>query len=236
MGLQDRDYYWEKRGGSAAKPKKQCSNIKYLLYPAFAIGVLWYGTDTLLRHKTASELKEQQTISGGIVLQADKQGHFRGIAIINNVPMPFMIDTGATRTVIPRNLAIAARLPLGKTIQSSTAGGQVYDQETKIGELRLGNALIRNVDASINAHLNEVLIGMNTLRYFKMVQNQGTLTLYGNAQGQSGIPKETIVFSEPVTQQEQPQVAVSQSRTVNKTFVKTVTCNNNVCKTSYSDH
>jgi len=236
MGLQDRDYYWEKRGSTVSKTKKYSSNIKYILYPVFAFVVLWYGSNTLLKNKENSKIKEnQQTVSGGIVLKSDKQGHFRGVALINNIPMPFLIDTGATLTVIPRNLAIAAKLPLGKTIQSTTAGGKVYDQETRIAELKLGNALIKNVNATINEHLNEVLIGMNTLRHFKMVQSLGILTLHANSQDQSEKPRESISFSEPIISQDKPKYTISETKIVKKKFVKTVTCNNNVCKTSYSN-
>ena len=44
-------------------------------------------------------------------------------------------------------------------------------------ELKLGNAEIKHLDASINQHLSEVLIGMNTLKYFHITQNADTLTL-----------------------------------------------------------
>lgn len=175
-----------RRGG------KSSSGIKYLLYPLFVLLALWYGANGLLdrikhgRPSIPRSTSNQQPfanrmpvdlIPGGIILQTDRNGHFRGTALINNVPMPFMIDTGATQTTIPANLAIAAGLPFGRSIQTTTAGGQVVDQQTKINSLKIGNAEIRNLDASINRHLNEVLIGMNTLKYFRMTLNGNTLTL-----------------------------------------------------------
>ncbi len=155
--------------------------MRYLLLPMLTIMLLWYGSDMLLQQQADNKIKDQQekqqSISGGMVLKADKQGHFRGVVLINNIPMPFMIDTGATRTVIPKNLAIAAKLPIGNISVSQTAGGKIYSNETVLTKVVLGNAIITMVDASINEHLNEVLIGMNILKYFKMVKSNTTLSL-----------------------------------------------------------
>ncbi len=153
-------------------------------------------------------------------IRADKQGHYRGIAMINNVPMPFLIDTGATKTVIPEIFAASARLPYGRYIQANTAGGMVSERETTIEVLKIGNIVIHNLDAAINTHLNEVLIGMNTLRYFYMSQNSNILTL---------IPNKQLA----------PVSTVTSNRLVKKPTIikKTIICNKkNVCITKYSDH
>jgi len=68
-------------------------------------------------------------------LQADPGGHYRGVVLINNVPMPFIIDTGATYTSIPENMANTASLSFGKTILTNTANGQVNNQLTFINSL-----------------------------------------------------------------------------------------------------
>ncbi|WP_231883550.1 MULTISPECIES: retropepsin-like aspartic protease family protein [Methylomonas] len=107
--------------------------------------------------------------------------------MINNVPMPFLLDTGATRTVIPIAMAIKASLPFGDIVLSNTAGGKVADRSTQIASLALGNAVLRNLDAQINEHLDEVLIGMNTLKYFQMTQTGNTLTLVVNNPADPGI-------------------------------------------------
>jgi len=39
---------------------------------------------------------------------------------------------------------------------------------------------IKNLDANINDHIDEVLIGMNTLKFFDMTQSGDTLTLIRN--------------------------------------------------------
>ena len=128
MGIQDRDYYREKYKGARQSPKsiarkswKNSTGIKYLLYPLITIAALWYGADnlpdkingiTLIRGPIVDRKeKPLDLVSGGVILKTDHQGHFRGTALVNNVPMPFMIDTGATQTVSPRKMAVAASLP-----------------------------------------------------------------------------------------------------------------------------
>lgn len=120
--------------------------------------------------------------SGGITLRADDSGHFRGKLSINGTELPFLIDTGATLTVIPMKFALQARLPFGRQVDTATAGGRTFDKLTAIDSLRIGNAELRNIEAVLNQHLSEILLGMNTLRFFKMTQSGDTLTLHLNRQ------------------------------------------------------
>ncbi|MCK9606381.1 MAG: retroviral-like aspartic protease family protein [Methylomonas sp.] len=264
MGIQDRDYYWERHKEAAKsnngdfdgllnrkpsryqKPaKKSSGNLRYLLTPALMLFGLWHGADRLLKFKATQQPalptiaipavpETIQAISGGIEIKADRQGHFRGTVIINNVPMPFLIDTGATITSIPANLAYAARLPIGAQINSNTAGGKVIDRLTQINSLKIGNAEIRNLDAAINQHLDEVLIGMNTLKYFNMSQSGNTLTLVANGSTpQQIVPAPTPSRANTMTA-EQPLIQPTLKRPT--TIKKTVTCDaKQVCTTKYSD-
>lgn len=107
-------------------------------------------------------------VSKIISLKADAHGHFTGKVLINNVVMPFLIDTGATITTIPEKLAIDAKLPIGSEVKTNTAGGKVFANKTRINSLKIDNVVLNNLDAHINKHLTVVLIGMNVLDYFKM--------------------------------------------------------------------
>lgn len=263
MGIQDRDYYrealnkkdkadtyWNKTSGCTAQshrnsirnPKR--TNLKYLLFPVFAFGLLWYGANELLDNrnnlkpsaiamvpqwlKTMTQPKSQipmNLMPGGITLQADRQGHYRGTALINNVAMPFLIDTGATNTVIPEKMATAAGLSFGKVIQTNTAGGPIYDRLTHINSLKIGGVEIRNIEAGINQHLQEVLIGMNTLKYFRMTQDQNTLTLVAYQDSTTKIMANSEVITTPAPH-------------IKESWKKAVLCDElKRCQTSYSqDH
>lgn len=275
MGIQDRDYYWEKHKEASKinsrdsfenllnrKPRgsrrhKQ-NGIRYLFYSLLALWGLGHGADTLLKYLAAKKntpppiqitpapiysppVVTEEPTSGGVILRTDRQGHFRGTVLVNNVPMPFMIDTGATRTVVPRRLASAAGLAPGRYHRANTAGGDVVEQETQISTLKIGNAIIKNLDASINEHLEEVLIGMNTLKYFHITQNDNTLTLIAKNQvanqfAQTPIPYEAAPFV-PLTLPNQNALTPNQPIRKPTTIKKTVTCDaRQVCTTKFSDH
>jgi aspartyl protease family protein len=266
MGLQDRDYYresykrtqQENHNFHASRPRANKRNnigLHYLLYPILTIVALWYGTDHLLDKIKIGRLSGPESVpstnrktldltSGGINLKTDRQGHFRGIVLVNNIPMPFLIDTGATTTVIPEKMARTANLPLGRFIKTSTAGGKVIDRVTRINSLKIGNAEIRNLEAHINEHLDEVLIGMNTLKYFRMTQSGNTLTLVANNMPETIAATDggsTAVMPTPAFQplnNGRPAGASAPDRPFAKSIVvkKTVVCDeHHVCKTTYSD-
>ncbi|MDD2759925.1 MAG: TIGR02281 family clan AA aspartic protease [Methylomonas sp.] len=240
------------------KPKKSSGNIGYLVMPALMLFALWNGADRLLKHKAAQQPaqpaisipdapakpKTIEPISGGLLIKADRQGHFRGTVLINDVPMPFMIDTGATMTVIPIRMANQAGLVPGRHHRSNTAGGDVFEPETRVETLKIGNAVIKNLRASINDHLDEVLIGMNTLKYFNIIQSGNTMTLVANGSSPDDIERPSIVHAPIVAPMPiQPNtIAVEQPATKPEikrpTIIKkTVTCDaHQVCTTKYSDH
>ncbi len=234
------------------------TSIKYLIYPLIALLTLWYSADRLLyRFKNFSSANPQalnpqqpkqqpvELIAGGALLKTDRSGHFRGTALINGIEAPILIDTGATQTVIPEKIAAAAGLPIGKTIQKNTAGGQVLDHLTKIDSLKIGNAELKNLDASINQHLDEVLIGMNTLKYFRMTQEGNQLSLVASddpinvAEIERHLPfvpaiqsTETPTFSLP-----EPPIAEQTATKAKTNWKKSVVCDaQKNCKTVYGDH
>ncbi|WP_300491073.1 retropepsin-like aspartic protease [Methylobacter sp.] len=77
-----------------------------------------------------------------------------------------MIDTDASYVSIPSKFASAAGLPLLGSSAHSTAGGIFTLPATHINSLKIGTAELKNLDASINPYLDEVLIGMNVLKHF----------------------------------------------------------------------
>lgn len=240
------------RQKSRHQTQKGSSSLRYLLLPALMLFALWHGADRLLQHKAGhrhpspaisiskapAEPKTIAPIAGGLLIKADRQGHYRGTVLINDIPMPFLIDTGATKTTIPAKLADAARLPVGAAVKSNTAGGQVTDRLTQISRLKIGNAVITNLDANINEHLDEVLIGMNTLKYFTLSQSGNTLALIANRAA-----PEPMTSASAIATMHIPPNALAAEQSASRpeikrptTIKKTVTCDAwQVCTTTYSD-
>jgi len=157
---------------------RRSKGLRYLLFPLMTLSGLWYGADVLLAKINGAAV--QDIVPGGFVLQKDRQGHFRGIATLNDIPVTFLIDTGATVTTIPAKIAVAAKLKSGFEIKTQTAGGIVTGNMVVIDSLKIGGVEITNLYAGINNHIDEVLIGMNTLKFFDMTQSGDTLTLTRN--------------------------------------------------------
>lgn len=165
--------------------------------------------------------------SNELIIKADVKGHFRGMVLINGIPMPFLIDTGATDTVVPARMAAAAKLPYGRYLLATTAGGKIAIRETSINSLKLGNAEVHNLKAQMNDHLSEVLIGMSTLRNFKISQNGDTMILIGNAQTVDANHASGSTFQNETAQTAAPKIA---------DIKKTVSCDaRKICTTKYSD-
>jgi aspartyl protease family protein len=170
----------------------------------------------------------QNLIPGGIVLQADPSGHYKGTVLINNKPFPFVIDTGATTVAIPRKMAYDARLPFGDSVKISTANGDVDAHQTRVASLQIGAAKFTNFVATIMPNLDEVLIGMNILKYFRITQSMNTLTLASLSPEELAVVGGAVAL--PPTSHEKPNSAMIPRTT----WSKTVTCDeNNKCKTSY---
>ncbi len=194
MGIYDRDYYREKhekrrrahnqRFLRARKRGNRAVEIKHFLYAVIVLGLYWLGADRLSPRDGLPSFAAPKIIPGGMVLHRDRQGHYRGVAYINGIAMPFMIDTGATLTAIPKSLAVRAGLPFGRPMTAHTAGGTVMDYRTRLQQIRIGNAVLKDVPASINEHIDEVLLGMNVLKHFILSQDGDTLTL--RARGYDG--------------------------------------------------
>lgn len=181
MGPKDRDDSPGRHRNPAGQSRPaDRAMMRYLLGLGAVLLALWLGADALLAHRAAARSQAASAVElvpGGVVLEADRSGHFRGTALINGTPVPFLVDTGATRTVVPEKVAEAIGLPVGRTVTTLTAGGRVHDRQTTIDRLQIGNVVITDLEALINSHVDETLLGMNTLKLFRMSQEGDTLTL-----------------------------------------------------------
>jgi aspartyl protease family protein len=131
-----------------------------------------------------SEILDQQnnpnqsvaTVQGGgfeeIVLQRNRMGHYVFDGEINRHKVTFLVDTGATTTAIPANLQRVLELKPGPATSVSTANGVTRAYLTRLDQLKLGDIELYDVNASIIQGMDgeEVLLGMNVLKNFELVQ------------------------------------------------------------------
>ncbi|MFP6809397.1 MAG: TIGR02281 family clan AA aspartic protease [Pseudomonadales bacterium] len=112
-------------------------------------------------------------------LQRNRQGHYVVSGTINNRPVEFLLDTGATDVVVPAALADRLMLKRGRPGMAMTANGSVKIYATSIDQLKIGDIVLYNVKASINPGMAppSILLGMSALGRIEFIQSGDSLTL-----------------------------------------------------------
>lgn len=121
--------------------------------------------------------------SGQITVKRSDDGHYYLTLQINDMPVQFVVDTGATDIVL--NHATALRIGLDPDTlnyggRASTANGTVNTAFVRLNSVTLGEITDTDVDAVVTAgELNEPLLGMGYLQHWGHIEisgNQLTLT------------------------------------------------------------
>ena len=112
-------------------------------------------------------------------LKRNKQGHYLTVGEINQQPVIFLLDTGATDVSIPQHIAEKLNLQRYNSYQVSTANGNTKVYRSVIKELTIGDIALYNVEANINPSFksNEILLGMSALKQLELHQSGKTLIL-----------------------------------------------------------
>ncbi len=169
----------------------ECNKMRPLVFVVFAFVLMYFAADSLLRRQSSTyaiehpnDIVQQMLFKNpitstekGIIISADKQGHYSGAGMINNQVMKFMIDTGATRVALPSELAKRAGLKFGPAVISHTAAGNVSAYQTTIPTLTIGSINLYNTRAVILDKLDQVLIGMSVLKKFRVTQFDGKMII-----------------------------------------------------------
>lgn len=117
--------------------------------------------------------------SAEVVLERNRGGHYVADGFINDHPVTFLIDTGATDVAVPDRLADHLELRRDQAVSSQTANGVVTAWSARLDSVRLGPIEMRSVRATVlpNLRSGEVLLGMSFLKHLELVQRGEQLTL-----------------------------------------------------------
>lgn len=126
-----------------------------------------------------AQLMQRVSHDGEVILKRNREGHYIAPGRINDTPVRFLVDTGATMVSIPEAIANKLHLDRGMPMQSQTANGVVTVYSTKLDSIQLGGIRMRDVPASINPGYDDdtILLGMSFMRNLEMIQKNGQLTL-----------------------------------------------------------
>lgn len=103
-----------------------------------------------------------------VVLERNRAGHFVATGRINDQPVDFLVDTGATYVAVPGDMAKRLGLDSTSSAWFNTANGRVRGELTLLDEVSLGGFSAREVRGSISPGLagETALLGMSFLGRF----------------------------------------------------------------------
>ncbi|MFY9259602.1 MAG: TIGR02281 family clan AA aspartic protease [Gallionella sp.] len=135
-------------------------------------GTSYQGSPCAQSAQSIASWNAAKNVDRRLVLKPKEGGHYFVDSHINDNPLNFLIDTGATTVAIPQSMATAARLVCEKQTTINTANGTATACETTIATLTFGPFILKNVAATINPTLDQPLLGMNVLQQFKISQER----------------------------------------------------------------
>ena len=106
-----------------------------------------------------------------VALTADGRGHFIAQGSINNRPVQFMVDTGASVVAIGQGEAdrLGLNYKSGRQVMMNTANGAAPGWLFKINTLRVGDVVAYEVDTVVTpAAMPAILLGNSFLNRFNM--------------------------------------------------------------------
>lgn len=163
------------------QPKQIGKSFSYIFWILFlVVGFLFF--DSFLSKKYNPNQSPDSFSNGQqqvLVLKRNRMGHYVASGFINNYPVTFLLDTGATNVAIPKHVAEAIGLPYGTPHRVNTANGVATAYRTEISSLAIADFQFGAVGATIVPGMldDEILLGMSALKRVEFTQRGDTLTL-----------------------------------------------------------
>lgn len=114
------------------------------------------------------------TSDGAIEVPRARDGHFYLTLIINDVPVEFMVDTGASQVVLTQSDASRIGIDtddLAYVGRAMTANGEVRTAPVRLDQVVLGPIRDSNLPAQVNGgEMRTSLLGMTYLQRWESIQ------------------------------------------------------------------
>lgn len=141
------------------------------------------GNPELLYQEIEQQRRRQQEATDeyrsgyGLTLRQQYNGHYFVDGAINDIPLVFTVDTGASFVTLAEQVASKAGIKCENEATIETANGMVKACVGTIAKLKVGHFSITNVQCVIAPNLNHALLGNNALERFKILQHNGEMRI-----------------------------------------------------------
>jgi aspartyl protease family protein len=141
-------------------------------------GVVWLAMDGWVNEQEAPNARVSM-VAGEVVLQRNRAGHYLAPGEINDVPVTFLVDTGATGVALSSKVADAVGAQPGLAMRTATARGETVSYATRLDSVSLGGMTAHDVAGTIVPEMTDdtVLLGMSFLSRFQITMRDGEMRL-----------------------------------------------------------
>lgn len=138
----------------------------------------WYAFEHFGRSTPTIRGCENGGAAREIVVEAARDGHYYLEGAVNDVPVRFLVDTGASYVTVGPREALDARIPDGTPAFFETANGRVEGRLVRRQKVRAACLEMDDLTVAVNHGLSDVsLLGQNFLRNFEVIQSGRELRL-----------------------------------------------------------
>lgn len=136
-------------------------NLIFILVWLFIAGFIYYLVDNI---QNPNKLNQLGNNPQSVVLKRGLDGHYRAEALINQLKVEVLVDTGATGVAISQSVADKLGLTSLEAIRTNTANGDSVGYMVRLNSVKVGGVEANNVSAMIAPGLDgDVLLGMSFL-------------------------------------------------------------------------
>jgi aspartyl protease family protein len=115
--------------------------------------------------------------NGDYFISRSADGHYYMPGFVNGHPVVFLVDSGASFSVIPARLARNAGIRAAVMETVETAGGQVRTGISSGNQLVVGTFTVASANIGVQDNLPLPVLGVDVLNRFQVTYAGGTMTV-----------------------------------------------------------